>query len=131
VSTTIRPFLMFDGEAEAAMRFYVSLFPGAEVAELARWGPGEAGAEGKVKTARFTLAGQAFMCIDSSTPHAFTFNPAFSLFVDCGSGAELDRLSYALADGGAVLMPPDDYGFSRKFAWVEDRWGVSWQLNLP
>jgi predicted 3-demethylubiquinone-9 3-methyltransferase (glyoxalase superfamily) len=63
--------------------------------------------------------------------HAFTFTPSLSLFVDCAGEDALDRRFAALSDGGQVLMPPADYGFSRKFAWVQDRFGVSWQLNLP
>ncbi len=59
------------------------------------------------------------------------FTPATSLFVDCASEAELDALFARLPDGGEVLMAPANYGFSRKFAWVSDRFGVSWQLNLP
>jgi predicted 3-demethylubiquinone-9 3-methyltransferase (glyoxalase superfamily) len=54
-----------------------------------------------------------------------------SLFVDCDSVEELAHLFARLSDGGSVLMPPDDYGFSQRFAWVADRFGVSWQLNLP
>jgi len=61
----ISPFLMFEGQAENAMRFYVSLFPGSEVIRLERYGPGESGAEGSVKRADFVLAGQAVICIDS------------------------------------------------------------------
>ena len=70
------------------------------------------------------------MCIDSPIAHAFTFTPTFSLFVDCDSEAELHRIHDALVVGGATLMPLGDYGFSRRFAWISDRFGVSWQLNL-
>jgi predicted 3-demethylubiquinone-9 3-methyltransferase (glyoxalase superfamily) len=63
--------------------------------------------------------------------HAFTFTPAFSFFVDCESEEELKRLYAALSADGATLMPLGNYGFSRQFAWVNDRFGVSWQLNLP
>lgn len=131
MQTTIRPFLMFqEGQAEEAMNFYVSLFPAGEVTEIVRYGPGGPGPEGSVMKASFSIAGQAVMCIDSPMQHDFTFTPAFSLFVDCASEAELLRLFSALAEGGAVLMPLGDYGFSRQFAWVSDRYGVSWQLNL-
>jgi len=53
-----------------------------------------------------------------------------SLFLECESEAELDRLFAALAEGGQQLMPLGKYGFSRKFGWCNDRFGVSWQLNL-
>lgn len=121
---------MFQGDAEQAMNFYVSLFPGGRVVDIVRYGPGEPGAEGSVKKASFTIAGQTVMCIDSPVRHDFTFTPAFSLFVDCESEEEIHRLSAALAEGGGVLMPLGEYGFSRRFAWVNDRYGVSWQLNL-
>ena len=71
------------------------------------------------------------MCFDSPVKHAFTFTPASSLFVECESEDEIDRIAAALGDGGAVLMPLADYGFSRRFTWLNDRFGVSWQLNLP
>jgi predicted 3-demethylubiquinone-9 3-methyltransferase (glyoxalase superfamily) len=124
------PFLMFEGAAEEAMRFYVALFPGSEVRRVERYGAGEPGAEGSVKRADFTVAGQEVICIDSPIKHNFTFTPSVSLFVECESEAELDRAFEQLSAGGAALMPPDNYGFSRKFAWINDRYGVSWQLNL-
>ncbi|WP_119461371.1 VOC family protein [Rhodospirillaceae bacterium SYSU D60014] len=130
VGTKIRPFLMFQGNAEEAMNFYVSLFPGGEIIDIVRYGPGEAGAEGTVMTASFSIGSQTVMCIDSPVKHDFTFTPAFSLFVDCEAEEEIRRLSSVLAEGGATLMPLDEYGFSRRFAWVSDRYGVSWQLNL-
>jgi len=129
--TTIRPFLMFEGKAEEAMQFYVSLFPDARIINITRYGPGQAGAEGSVMVASFSVAGQTVMCIDSPVKHAFSFTPAFSLFVQCDSAEEVDRLCAALLVGGAALMPVGNYGFSRRFAWVNDRFGVSWQLNLP
>lgn len=127
---TIKTFLMFAGRAEEAMNFYVSLFPGATVDSIERYGPDGMGAEGSVMKANFTLNGQPFMCIDSPVKHDFSFNPAISLFVDCASEAEIDRLFAQLGDGGQVLMPLDAYPFSPKFAWVADRFGVTWQLNL-
>ena len=122
---------MFEGQAEAALDFYVGLIPGAEVKRLERYGRGEPGAEGKVRLATFSLAGQEFFCIDSPIHHEFSFTPSISLFVDCADEAEIERLFAAMADGGVVRMPLDNYGFSLRFAWVDDRYGVSWQLNLP
>ena len=123
--------LMFEGAAEQAMNLYVSLFRGSAITRVERYGHGEQGAEGSVKRAEFTLGGHRLSCIDSPIKHAFTFTPSMSLFVDCEDEAELDAALARLSEGGAVLMPPANYGFSAKFAWVSDRFGVSWQLNLP
>ena len=127
----VTTFLMFQGKAGEALDFYVSLFPNSMILSMLRYGPGEAGAEGSVKTARFSLAGREFMAIDSPVRHAFDFTPSINLFVDCESREELDAAYGKLAEGGTGLMPPGAYGFSTWFAWVNDRYGVSWQLNLP
>ena len=131
MSARISTFLMFASKAEEAMNFYVSLFPGAAVTGIQRYGPGGPGPEGSVMHASFTLDGQRFMCIDSSMTHDFGFTPAMSIFVDCESESEVDTLFRQLSDGGKVLMPLDRYPFSRKFAWLADKFGVSWQINLP
>ena len=70
------------------------------------------------------------MALDSHIEHQFTFTPAISLFVECESLEELEKVHQALTDQGSELMPLDDYGFSEKFSWVSDRYGVSWQLNF-
>lgn len=130
--STMQPFLMFQGRhAEAAMNLYVSLFEDGAVLEVTRWRKGEQGAEGGVKLARFTAAGQSVLASGSPVEHAFDFTPSWSFFVDCASGDEQERLFEKLSEGGSVMMPLDDYGFSRRFAWISDRFGVSWQLNLP
>jgi len=130
MTTTIRPFLMFEGNAEEAMQLYVSLLPDSRIIEIHRYGPEGPGAEGSVFKALFSVAGQTVMCIDSPAKHAFTFTPSFSFFVDCESEDQLRALSSALGDGGQTFMPLNNYGFSRLFTWVSDRYGVSWQLNL-
>ena len=122
--------LMFEGAAEEAMNLYVSLFKGSEITQCERYGPGEQGPEGSVKRAEFTLAGHRLACIDSPIKHGFTFTPSMSLFVECEDEAEMDAAFARLSQGGAVLMPPGNYGFSTRFAWLNDRFGVSWQLNL-
>ena len=126
----LSPFLMFVGEAEQAMNVYVSVFPDSAIDEIERWGADEAGVEGTIKTARLTVGGQTLMCSDSPNVHDFTFTPSTSFFFTCESEMELDGLAERLLNGGKALMPPDNYGFSRRFAWIEDRFGVSWQLNL-
>jgi uncharacterized protein (TIGR02246 family) len=128
-SQTITTQLMFEGQAEEAMRLYLSLFNGS-VTSIERYGPGGPGAEGSVKRAEFTLAGYRLACIDSPAHHSFTFTPAASLFVDCHDETALDVAFARLSEGGTVLMPPGNYGFSTKFTWLNDRFGVSWQLNL-
>lgn len=130
MSRHISTFLMFEGMAEEAMRFYVSLFKGSAITAIEKYGPGEMGAEGSVKKASFTLAGHEMACIDSPTNHAFTFTPSISLFVQCEDAAEFERALAALSERGTMLMPPGNYGFSTRFAWLNDRYGVSWQLNV-
>ena len=120
--------LMFYGNAEEAMNFYVSLFPDSAVKAMQHYDDGDH--VGTVLQARFTLAGRDFICIDSPVNHGFEFSPAMSIFVECDSAEELDRVFAALAEGGEVFMPLDNYGFSQRFGWAKDRFGVSWQLNL-
>lgn len=120
---------MFKGNAEEAMNFYVSLFADSEIINVTRYKANEAGAEGAVMYAAFSLNGQLFKCIDSTVEHAFTFTPAMSLYIDCESETEIDRLFNKLSASGSILMPLSAYPFSKKYAWVTDRFGVSWQLN--
>jgi predicted 3-demethylubiquinone-9 3-methyltransferase (glyoxalase superfamily) len=123
-------FLMFDGVAENAMNLYVSVFGNGRIDRLERYGPGEPGVEGSIKVADFTLGDHHLKCIDTPMKHDFTFTPSISIFVECVDESELDRAFQQLSEGGAVLMPLANYGFSKKFAWISDRFGVSWQLNL-
>jgi len=127
---TVSPFLMFHGVAEQAMTLYAQVFSDARITQLDRFGPGEPGPEGSVKRGALTLGGREWLCFDSPVTHAFTFTPSFSIFVECESEAELDRTFARLSEGGLVRMPLGSYGFSAKFGWTDDRFGVSWQLNL-
>ena len=126
----ITTFLMFEGKAEEAMNYYLSVFDQAEILSIQRYGANEAGAEGSVAHATFSLYGQVFMCIDSNVKHDFTFTPAISLYVSCATEDEIDRLFEKLSQGGTVAMPLSAYPFSDKFGWVADKYGVSWQLSL-
>ena len=128
---SVQPFLMFQGSAEEALTFYTALIPDSRIEAISRYGRGEAGPEGTVMEARFTLAGQSVICIDSPVQHDYTFTPSFSFFVLCSDDVEIRRLASALLHGGEALMPLDNYGFSKLFAWVKDRFGVAWQLSLP
>lgn len=129
--TSMTPFLMFQGgKAEAALRFYVEQVPGSRIVSMERFGPEGPGPAGTILRAHAVIAGQPVMAHDSMIAHAFDFTPSISFFVECADEAEFDRLAAVLAEDGAVLMPPGDYGWSARFAWVSDRFGVSWQLNL-
>jgi predicted 3-demethylubiquinone-9 3-methyltransferase (glyoxalase superfamily) len=122
---------MYVGDAEEALNLYTSVFPSATVTERQRWAAGEPGPVGSFKLAHLRLAGQDLVLFDSPVKHDFSFTPSVSLFVTCDSERELDEAFARLADGGRVLMPLGNHGFSRKFGWLADRFGVSWQLDLP
>lgn len=126
----ITPFLMFSGKAEEAINYYTSIFERSEVLNIQRYGANEAGDEGTVFLATFSLNGQLFKCIDSNVKHDFTFTPAISFYVTCETEDEVDRIFEKLSRDGAVLMPLAAYPFSPKFCWVQDKFGVSWQLSL-
>ncbi len=126
----ITTFLMFEGQAEAAMNFYISLFKDAQIVDITRYGPNQPGKEGTVVHATFTLNGQSFMAIDSNVHHAFTFTPSMSLYVICETEEEINERFARLSEGGAVLMGLGAYPFSKRFGWCNDRFGVSWQLTL-
>ena len=111
----VTPFLMFDGVAEEAMSFYVSLFRDSEIRRIERYGPGEQGPEGSIKIADCIISGQALICIDSPVKHDFTFTPSISLFVECENKAEQNEAFDQLSAQGEVLMPLDPYGFSARF----------------
>ena len=128
-------FLMFTGDqcgkAKEAINFYVSLFKNSEITHIERYKAGEpGGTEGLVKHATFTLSGQEYMASENTMEHQFGFTPSISIYVNCESDSEIDSLYGALSKGGSVMMEIGNYGFSRKFGWVADRYGVSWQLNL-
>jgi len=127
----ITTFLTFqENNAEEAMNFYIGLFDNCKIIDVQRHGKGGPAKEGSVMIARFELNGKQFICSDSYVKHAWTFSPAISLYVECRTDGELEKLFGKLSENGKVYMPLDHYGFSRKFGWVEDRFGVSWQLNL-
>lgn len=121
----ITTFLMFSGQAEEAMNFYLTLFDESEKINVTYH------EDGKILHAIFTLKGQQFMCIDNTNGDLHSFTPAMSLFVTCDTEEEIDRIYEKLSTKGTVLMPLAPSPFSQKFGWVADKYGVSWQLNLP
>lgn len=125
-------FLTFqENNAEEAMNFYVSLFDNSRVIDVQRYGKDGPAKEGTIMVATFELNGSKYMCSDSFIKHEWNFTPGVSNWVECTSEDELETFFSKLSENGKVMMPLDNYGFSQKFAFVEDRFGVSWQLNLP
>jgi predicted 3-demethylubiquinone-9 3-methyltransferase (glyoxalase superfamily) len=113
----ISPCLWFDGEAEEAAKFYVSLLPDSRIDNVQKnTVDGPAGKTGTVLVVDFTLAGQRFMALNGGM--RFEYTHAVSFKIDCADQAEVDRLWDALSDGGAV----------EQCGWLKDRYGVSWQI---
>lgn len=133
VAALAMPFLTFQPTrghgADEAMGVYTALFADGEVVSVRRRAAGTPG-EGTVELAEFVVAGQRFRASDSPVEHAWGFTPAVSVWVECASVDEQRRVFETLAEGGREYMPLDDYGFG-PFGWVEDRFGVSWQLAAP
>ncbi len=126
---TATPFLMFQGQAQAALDLYTATLPDTRVLQMERHSGAGTGS-GSVKLARVAICGNAFLFSDSPAVHGFNFTPSSSVFVDCDSADEQLRIFNALAEGGQVRMPLNNYGFSQRFGWTDDRFGVSWQINL-
>ena len=127
----IIPHLWFDKEALEAAEFYTSLFPQSRTLHV---GTIHDTPSGDTDTVVFELAGQTFQAISAGP--SFKFNPSISFIVnfdpsrDEQARARLDEAWQALQDGGQVLMPLDEYPFSKRYGWVQDRYGVSWQMIL-
>jgi predicted 3-demethylubiquinone-9 3-methyltransferase (glyoxalase superfamily) len=125
------PFVMFQkGTGRAALDFWVNVVPDSHVETLELFDPEGPGPEGTIKRAVIVIGGQRVMAHDSFIDHGFGFTPSHSFFLDCADEAEIDRLFDVFSEGGRILMPIGNYGWSQKFGWVEDRFGVSWQLEL-
>ena len=112
----ITPFLWFDGNAEEAMNFYVSVFPNSKIGSVTRYGDGGPGPKGKVMTATFQLDGQEFFALNGGPQ--YTFSPAISFFINCKTQQEVDDLWEKLSEGGE----------KQRCGWVKDRYGLSWQV---
>ena len=127
----IVPCLWFDDRAEEAARAYAAAFEDAEPGEISRYGDEIAAIAGRppgsVLTAGFRLPGLEAVALNGG-PH-FALNPSISFFVNCDSAAEVDALYARFSDGGTVLMPLQAYPFNERYAWLQDRFGTSWQFH--
>jgi len=119
----IFPHLWFDREAKEAALFYTGLFDDSKVLGVETI---EDTPSGDAESVSFELAGQPFMAI-SAGPY-FQFNPSVSLMVACDSVAEVNEKWKALSEGGTKLMPLGEYPFCKWYGWIQDRYGLSWQL---
>lgn len=112
----ITPFLWYNGQAEEAMNFYVSIFKNSKIGRVSRYGDAGPGAKGTVMSATFQLDGQEFMALNGGPQ--FTFSPAISFFVSCETQDEVDDLWEKLSAGGR----------RDRCGWLQDKYGVSWQI---
>ncbi len=136
----INSFLWFDNGAEEAVKFYVSTFSSVfessgagketKVQATSRYGDAGPGPKGSVMTMSFKLIGHDFIALNGGPVKDFTFSPSTSFFVHCKIEDEIVKLFKKLSEGGEIRMPLDKYPFSEKFAWIDDKFGVSWQINL-
>lgn len=126
----IVPCVWFDSQAEEAAAFYARTLPEGRVLAVSRYpGTGENPAKrppGSVLTVEFSLAGRRFTALNGGP--MFVPNPSLSFFVEVATADEAARLFAALEEGGTALMPLDAYSWSPCFGWVQDRFGVSWQV---
>jgi predicted 3-demethylubiquinone-9 3-methyltransferase (glyoxalase superfamily) len=112
----ITTFLTFNDQAEEAMNLYTSLFPNSRITSTRRYGEAGPGPEGSLMTGTFQLDGQEFMALNGGP--SFVFAQGISLFVECETQEEVDRLWEALSEGGQ----------KHPCGWVTDKFGVSWQV---
>jgi len=131
-SQKIIPHLWFEDQAEEAVNFYASLFEEAETGNIARYteeGQDVHGQKaGTVMTVDFELAGFKMIALNGG-PH-FRFIPAISFYVTCETEEEVDELWQKLSESGTAMMPLDQYDWSEKYGWVQDRYGLTWQISL-
>jgi predicted 3-demethylubiquinone-9 3-methyltransferase (glyoxalase superfamily) len=124
--SAITPHLWFDAQAKEAAGFYTSTFGNSEIVTVntIRDTP-----SGDCDIVSFVLEGQPFQAISAGP--LFTLNPSVSFTVNCSTADEVDALWKTFIEGGMALMPLDAYPFSDRYGWLQDRYGVSWQIMLP
>lgn len=123
----ITPFLWFDGKAEEATKFYTSIFKNSRIHRMDHWSEGSPFPKEQIMTSAFELDGFQFYAFDAGPQ--FKLNPAISFFVVCETKEETDMLWEKLSEGGNIMMPLDNYGWSEAYGWLSDRFGISWQIS--
>ncbi|MEW9125121.1 MAG: VOC family protein [Thermotaleaceae bacterium] len=127
----VYPFFMFTNcKAEEAITTYTSIFSDSKIENLERWsGDNPMGHAGKVQSVLFTIKDATFRFMDSEG-HSHSLTPSTSIFVNCDNENELRRAHEILTDGGFELMELGEYPFAKLFCWVQDKFGLTWQLSL-
>ncbi len=125
---TIIPCIGFDTEAGSAAAFYTSIFKNGKINCVSHYPDDSQLPKGTVLVVDFELCGQKFVALNGGP--MFKITPALSFYVDCETEEEVDDLWSKLTEGGFVMMALGSYPFSEKFGWVQDKFGVSWQINL-
>ena len=123
----MRPFITMQGQAKDALDFYQAVFPNFEMISLQHHSEPH---ENLIMLAVFSVDEQEIMISDSFITHDWEINPGISFFINLDQEEQLHELAEKLGANGNFHMPPGDYGFSKLFAWVEDQFGVNWQLNI-
>ena len=120
MNNNIFPCLWFDGKASEAANFYCSVFSNSKIIT------------DTPMVTQFQLEGKKLMGLNGGP--MFTINPSISLFVTCHTNEEIDAIYNKLVEGGKAIMALDKYAWSERYAWVADKYGMTWQLmvgNLP
>jgi len=128
VSEKIVPFLWFNDNAEEAMNFYISIFKNSKALNISRYLEDSRRPKGTVMAATFRIEGHTFYALNAGPE--FTFSPSNSFYVSCKTLPEIKRLWEKLSEGGSVMMELNKYPFSERYGWLQDKFGVSWQLIL-
>ena len=123
----MKPFITFEGQGQAAIDLYQSIFPSSRLDSIQHHAPPH---DSLIMMAKFRIEGQEVMISDSPISHEWKITPGISFFLEVDSVEILEDFSQKLAVGGKVMMPAGNYGFSTMFTWVEDQFGVNWQLNV-
>ena len=123
----MRPFITIEQRAQEALDFYSAAFPSFQLHTIQHHAEPH---NALIMLATFSIRGQELMISDSPIEHEWGITPGVSFFLDVDNETNFLSLAKQLSDEGKVMMPPGNYGFSKQFAWVEDRFGINWQLNV-
>lgn len=119
------PFLTYDGQAFEALEYYKDVFQNFDIIQLINYD-----SSNKIQQAVIQIGNMRLMLRDSEVPSEFTFTPSMSVYIECEDLNEIEVLYRKLKKNGAIHIPLDDYQMSRRYASIQDQFGVSWELNL-